>query len=725
MVGLRRRFVWVCGVSLFVAACSTSARDEGDPESSSRLVVGFDFAHTAKGPVTDLKTFEVGGVRVVTWKETFDGATQPFYAVNLGTGWNEPKQTSYQVALQARRIDPSTETPSKSLRAGGTALHIVQYATQPLEVYWDAIAAAGGEVHQYLHGNAQLVRADSAAVQRIAKLPFVRAVTPMNTDDKVEPLLTAQQGMSVPVNIVLVDGKLDRARVQDHIKAVGGKVLVSDPENILIEAEIPSAEVNGLAALSQVLWVEVAAPIEEDYETANIAGGANYLRANVTEAALPGYTGVGIRGHIIEGITPTHGDFAANDFRGVPVGVQDSGSDSHGMQTFGIVFGSGAGNAAARGALPNGQGFYTHNRAVMSTPTGSRAALVGKLIAENKVMFQTASWGNGTVKTYAAKSAEMDALILQHDIPITQSQSNTGSQQSRPQAWAKNIISIGGLRHLGTLTMDDDKWNRSGSIGPAADGSIKPDLSAYNDLIVTTTTNGGYSTSFGGTSGATPIVAGHVGLTIELWTNGVFGNPLIAQTDGEDMASYRFKNRPHFTTTKALLIHSAKQYAFDGEAHDRTRVHQGWGFPDLEGMYERRTNMLVVNETDVVKNLDVKKYSFNVPAGAPDFRATLVYADKEAAVPATIHRVNNLDLRVTAPDGTVYWGNNGLKASMFSTPGGTHNVLDTVENVLLKAPQAGTWKVEVIADEINADTHLETREADADYALVVSSGPTS
>ena len=48
---------------------------------------------------------------------------------------------------------------------------------------------------------------------------------------------------------------------------------------------------------------------------------------------------------------------------------------------------------------------------------------------------------------------------------------------------------------------------------------------------------------------------------------------------GEDVASYRFKNRPHFTTTKALLIHTAKQYKFEGENHDLTRTHQGWGFP--------------------------------------------------------------------------------------------------------------------------------------------------
>ena len=96
------------------------------------------------------------------------------------------------------------------------------------------------------------------------------------------------------------------------------------------------------------------------------------MRSNVQQAALPGYTGVGIRGHIIEGITPTHPDFAANDFRTAPIAVDAPDSDSHGHQTFGIVFGSGAGNAAARGALPNGQGYYTNNSAVMSTPEPTR-----------------------------------------------------------------------------------------------------------------------------------------------------------------------------------------------------------------------------------------------------------------------------------------------------------------------------------------------------------------
>ena len=35
-------------------------------------------------------------------------------------------------------------------------------------------------------------------------------------------------------------------------------------------------------------------------------------------------------------------------------------------------------------------------------------------------------------------------------------------------------------------------------------------------------------------------------------------------------------------------------------------------------------------------------------------------------------------------------------------------------------PAAGVWKVEIFADEVNLDTHLETSGLDADFALVVT-----
>ena len=57
---------------------------------------------------------------------------------------------------------------------------------------------------------------------------------------------------------------------------------------------------------------------------------------------------------------------------------------------------------------------------------------------------------------------------------------------------------------------------------------------------------------------------------------------------------------------------------------------------------------------------------------------------------------------------------------MWSTAGGSPNNVDTVENVFVQNPTAGTWQVTITAAELNQDAHVETGAVDADYALVVS-----
>ena len=84
-------------------------------------------------------------------------------------------------------------------------------------------------------------------------------------------------------------------------------------------------------------------------------------------------------------------------------------------------------------------------------------------------------------------------------------------------------------------------------------------------------------------------------------------------------------------------------------------------------------------------------------------------------------RINDLSLKVTAPDGTIYWGNNGLLTGMWSTPGGRSNIIDTTENVFVQNPAAGAWTIEVIASELVQDARTETASViDADFALVAS-----
>ena len=315
-------------------------------------------------------------------------------------------------------------------------------------------------------------------------------------------------------------------------------------------------------------------------------------------------------------------------------------------------------------------------------------------------------------RAYTSISAEMDDIIFIHDIVITQSQSNAGNQDSRPQAWAKNIVSVGGIHHLNTLTKDDDFWSGA-SIGPAADGRIKPDLAHFYDFTRTTDdVQNGYR-DFGGTSGATPIVAGHFGLLFQMWSDGIFGN----EVDGNGTV---FENRPHASTAKAMMINQASSYPFSGAGDNLTRTHQGWGLPDVANIYDARDSLFVVDEEVVLENLQTATFELELQKQAPEFRATLVYADPMGTPSSNLHRINDLTLKVTAPDGTVYWGNNGLSTGNWSTPNGNPNTIDTVENVFVQNPVAGMWTIDVIAAEINEDSHVETGEVDADFSLVVS-----
>ena len=271
---------------------------------------------------------------------------------------------------------------------------------------------------------------------------------------------------------------------------------------------------------------------------------------------------------------------------------------------------------------------------------------------------------------------------------------------------------MGGVNHQETLTKSDDFWGNA-SIGPAADGRVKPDLCHFYDTIFTTDdTVSGYI-QFCCTSGATPIVAGHFGLFFQMWSEGIFGN------DADPEATV-FENRPHSTTAKAVMINTADSYPFSGANANLTRTHQGWGMPDLENLYELRNNMFIVDEEIVLSNLESVDFEMNVVPGQDSFRATMVYLDPMGTTSSSQHRINDLSLRVIAPDGTTYWGNNGLGTGNTSSSGGAPNTIDTVENVFVDSPQPGAWTVTVIAFEINEDSHVETAEVDADFALVVS-----
>ena len=631
-------------------------------DGHTALSLGGQAFHTTPNTVVDAKLIPVSGDLVVaTWNEqTASGDTLPHYGISLdGQTFAAVKATSYEIKMNRARFDPAQSIPDfgSSPLASGGQVYFVQFETQALFEYREALESLGATVYSHIVNHTYITRMSSSTRAQVAALPFVRWVGEYHPEYRLEPALLANldTGLLEPgvkVNVMTFEsGPTQKGIVADRVQAMGGSIVNLPPSGYSMVVEVDSAQLAELVTFDEVAAVDRYSEGSTDMDIVRQIGGADYVEA------VTGFTGQGVRGEAMDtGVLTTHQDFQHNG--GVLIHGGNDPFSSHGTSVTGIVFGDGTGMASARGMLPTGKIIFA-----AYTQVPDRLAHTVELTNPGlpyRAVFQTNSWGASQTPAYTIDSANMDNFIYQSGLLIHQSQSNTGNTNSRPQAWAKNIIAVGGIHHQNTLTKADDNWG-SASIGPAADGRLKPDLSFFYDSILTTSSSGGYTFSFGGTSAATPEAAGHSGMFFHLWHNGVFGNATAGDV---------FDSRPSFTVAKAALVNTAQQYTFNGVNHNLTRTHQGWGLPDLMKLYDTRNQVFVVNETDTLDNLATNSYQINVGAGTSEFKATMVYREQQGVVGAQVARLNDLSLRVTSPGGTVYWGNNGLLPPTCGRPSG-------------------------------------------------------
>ncbi|MEZ6037874.1 MAG: S8 family serine peptidase [Planctomycetota bacterium] len=690
------------------------------------------------------RTFVVGDVGVRVGE---DGSA----AWRRGEGvWRSLRPVHGLLRFRARSFDPVRapfEWPAELAAPAGTRLHLVQFHTQVLPVYRDALVAAGVELLQALPDNALYVRGDGEALRRVAALPCVRWIGPLQNGFKLDaatrafvvgggatPDVAGEAGNGVrdadrdiaregraatgtawDCNLVLAT-KADRGALAERVAAVGGVVVDLAPGSTMLRARLTAAQLSQLLAGDLVVYADRDGGSGEDMDNARVQTGANHVES------LAGYRGNGVRVEIAELFDQSH-----PDFNNLPNRVleRSAGALSHGHCTAGIVGGCGANNPAARGMMDqctmiDGGYYNTADHFVQ---------LQGSVQAPWWAMQVTASWGGGQLTTdYTTVSQALDDALFYFDVPRTQSQSNDGTQLSRPEAWAKNGISVGAVIHNDNADPSDDIWGNSASIGPAADGRLKPDLVAYDEAILTSDRpgvagynpnpgiSGDYYAAFGGTSGATPIVNGCLGIVQEMFTDGAFGNPLPLPPTPAN----RFANRPHMTTARALLCNTAAQYDFSGLTHDLTRSHQGWGMPSLSRLYDHRRDLVVLDEYDVLQLGDRRRYLVHVAPGTPELRVTVVWSDPAGNPAASVQLIDDLDLTVTRwSDGELWHGNHGLDVGTSSLSGGAADTVDNVECVYLAAPTPGLYLVDVTAASILQDEHLETPQLDVDFALAM------
>ncbi len=203
---------------------------------------------------------------------------------------------------------------------------------------------------------------------------------------------------------------------------------------------------------------------------------------------------------------------------------------------------------AATGMVPNAYGYFAYYNA-LTDRYGHTAELVDPTL-EFKSVYQSNSWGNTTTRPTTATRRRW----------TTSSGSTTSRSSSRSRT--PEISSPG--RRPGRRT--SFRWavralqqhqlgrRRVGGSEPRSvrptDGRVKPDLTFFYDAIYTTDADpggysgGAYTAVFGGTSGATPMVAGTSGLFFQMWQDNVWGTAPGSGTV--------FDERPHFSTMKAF-----------------------------------------------------------------------------------------------------------------------------------------------------------------------------
>ncbi len=401
-----------------------------------------------------------------------------------------------------------------------------------------------------------------------------------------------------------------------------------------------------------------------------------------------------------------------------------SDDDGHGTHTSGSVLGNGA---QSNGAF---KGMAYNAKLVMQSVLDSRGGLGGLPADLNDLFLQayndgarvhSNSWGAAVAGQYDSSSQQVDQFTWNYkDMVITISAGNEGVDSNRDgvvdldsigsPATAKNCITVGATESdiyattytwgqawstsypVDPIYSDNLNDNRNGmaafsSRGPCDDGRIKPDIVAPGTMIISARSQdsaagtgwGVYDDWYvymGGTSMSNPLTAGAA----------VLAREFFIQNEGIT---------PSSALIKATLMNAAYdiypgQYGTGATQEiptTRPNNVEGWGRVDLANalMPVAPVQFKYVDETAGVSTGGTKTYQVEVADTSVPLKVTLVWTDYPASTSASKALVNDLDLTVTAPNGTVYYPNH------LSAADRTNNV----ETVDIASPVSGTYTITV------------------------------
>jgi hypothetical protein len=669
-----------------------------------------------------------------------------------------PSLMAQAISLRSGAIDTSRPQPAipEGLRARAAGpreeeLVLVQFPGPVSAHQLQALREASVRVYTYLPSYAFLVKMPAGAdVEAVASSLGASWSGPFHPAYKIAPEIAAVRAGSSsgartyqPVMIHVLP-EADLGEVMREMKGFGARGVVGTRRGssfsrirlLLTPAEIAALR-EPLAGMRDVFWIELEGRRTLRNDTTVWVGQSGLSGGQTTPIFSQGIYGEGQVVGILDtgidpdmcwfrdttlGLPPTNacnGGTVINSAQRKVLGVDflwstecaggiannEWDTHDHGTHVAGTVAGDNFANPllhdTADGMAPGAKlviqdgGFATDNCADLPG--------IGCPVVDLNPLFQQAydqgarlhtnSWGdneNAAVQNnYSAGSQDVDEFMWNHKdflVFFAAGNSGPGTGSVGSPSTAKSAVSVGAtLRGTSAESMAGFS-----SCGPAADGRIKPDVtvpgsnivSANNDLNVTTNNCGTLSLS--GTSMASPGAAGLTALIRQYYTDGWYPTGSEVSTDGFT---------PSAALLKATLVNSA--VSMTGTAAIPANC-QGWGRVLLENAlsFTGQPRKLFVKDTDSFNtgsSNENRIYNLTVATGEP-LKVTLAWTDFPSTPAASVNLNNDLDLIVTGPGGT-FLGN--VFSGGSSTTGGTADRRNTLEQVLIAAPAAGSYTVTV------------------------------
>lgn len=567
-----------------------------------------------------------------------------------------------------------------SLQAGsykGTAQVWLQFYQIPDRETREKLAVSGIALYDYIPENTYVALLRFPLPATVPYATIIRSFISPVPVWKLSPQLAAHlagaggQG-EADVMVSFIPG-VSRLEMKAIIENTGGTIR---NEKYLgysaCRASVPVSGMLALAAHDLIRSIGIAGSMELLNKDARSSSGAAYLQ----QAVASGGKGLDGTGTTI-GVGDNSHALSHVDARDRVVNFNQAPSSMHGVHTTLTASGKGIMDPATQGMAPEARilnHFYElvwlqaaplYKAYDMTITNNSYATVindcnnVGLYDIYARMLDECGVENPQVLQVFAAGN---DGLNICNGYPAGYATVNGGFQP------AKNALIVG------ALDKNNAPWPKT-SRGPVRDGRLKPDMTAYGYGIYSGDINDGYGNS-NGTSMAAPVVAGCMALLVQRYK----------QLHGEN---------PPAALLKALAMNGATDYGNPG--------------PDFiygYGLVNASRSVAILEEghfrKDTLDQGDLKSFSITVPPGLAALKCMLYWQDAPGSELASVALVNNIDLEITGPDGTVHYpfvldDSPAGVAAPATTGVDTKN---NAEQIVLQHPLPGSYTVRIKGAQI-------------------------